>query len=60
MKIYVNLVDKEVELEGNAAQIQSALDIIQERFIDFAPRVSKRTVITSAELFKKMMEDSNE
>jgi len=57
MKIYLNLVDKEIEIEGGTeTQIQTAIDIIQERFIDFQPRIAKRTRITSAQLFKKMMD----
>jgi len=58
MKIYLSLVDKEIEIEGSAKEVQIAIDIIQDRFLDFSPRIlNQRTASpTPAEIFKKLLE----
>ena len=59
MKIILDLAEKVIEVEGNITEsrFHALIDVIAERFIDFEPRIMKRKQITSADLFKKMMED---
>ena len=63
MKLYVNVVAKEVEMEGTPGEMQTMLNIVVERFREFAPHINKNKHVDAQDFptfdsfLKKLMED---